>query len=153
MLGWNGTIWAPTTPSQLLGSVQYDPTTAVAATTTSTTGADIDATNLSLTVTVPASGKICVLFSCVVATGGYSAMFLGLRESTTNVAYAKAQQSAPGTLRTALGMLVTGLSAGSHTYKAAFKSVSGTVGVSYGTQASPATTDPGPFTMTIFGVA
>lgn len=151
-LMWNGSAWAPTTVAQLLGSVSYDPTTVTSPNTTSTTGADIDATNLSLAVTVPASGKILVAFSFC-CTGGHSALFMGLRESTNNIGYGKLGFSSPtDNARFMMQVLITGLSAGAHTYKAAFKAVSGTVTLSYGTQASPATTDQGPFVMAIYGV-
>ena len=152
-LGWNGTIWTPTTIAQLLGSVSYDPTTVTTPTTSSATGADIDATNLSLTVTVPASGKILAIFNFLIS-GTAGQLMLGLRESTTNIGYGKVQSGTNTQAeRKSLNLLITGLSAGSHTYKAAFKAVSGSPGVTYGTQASPVATDPGPFNMTIYGVA
>jgi hypothetical protein len=155
ILGWSGSAWAPTAIQQLLGSVTYDPTTVTTPSTSSTTGADIDATNLSLTVTVPASGKILTVFSFVPTSSNVTSLFLGLRESTTNIAYAKLKGVAnTQTERTALPLLVTGLSAGSHTYKMAFKAQSAiAVGIYYGTQATPAVADPGACNMTIFGVA
>lgn len=152
-LVWNGSAWAPTTVASLLGSVQYNPTTVTTASTSSTTGADIDATNLSLTVTVPSSGKILAQFNFFVTTTNANISFFGLRESTTDIAYAKlGGTGVVSTERHMVNLLVTGLSAGSHTYKAAFKSTSGTTSVSYGTQASPASTDTGPFVMTIWSV-
>ena len=51
-----------------------------------------------------------------------------------------------------LALVMTGLSNASHTYKAAFKVTTSTGGVVYGTAATPIATDPGPFTMTIWGV-
>src|SRR5262245_39228870 len=51
VLTWDGTDYSPRTQ---LYVVQYNPTTATEVTTTSTTGADVDAANLSLVVNVSA---------------------------------------------------------------------------------------------------
>ena len=156
VLAWSGAIYAPTTVAQLLGSVTYDPTTVTSATTSSTTGADIDATNLSLTVTLPGTKMLVIFDYCPDSPGSdMNKLFLGIRESTNNIAYRKVIGSvfSTGGIRLPLHVLVTGLTAGAHTYKAAFKSQAASAcGVIYGTAASPLTTNPGPFTMSIWSV-
>jgi hypothetical protein len=156
VLAWSGSAWAPTNPQvltgHLLGQVSYNPTTVTQTTTTSGTLVDIDASNLVVTVTVPASGKILVHFSAGTAAS-FSPSAWGLRESSTPIASTKVSQyDYISGARISMLMIVTGLSAGSHTYKWGQSSVSGaTVGIRYGTQASPAAADPGPALMAIWG--
>lgn len=71
----------------VLGATSYDSgSDSVWATRTSATPADIDATNASLAITVPASGKIVV--QCAVDctfTGGQDGAYLWLRTGSTNL--------------------------------------------------------------------
>jgi hypothetical protein len=155
VLKWTGSAWDHVVLAELLGTVEYNPTTITSASTTSTTGADVDATNLSLLVTVPGSGKILVSQSASIAGGsGKSQTFWGLRESTNDISYRKmtTDTSTPRTRETIL-YLVTGLSAGAHTYKWAFKAITaGTATCDYGTEASPTAAAPGPAVMSIWAV-
>ena len=98
-------------------------------TTSSATLGDIDATNCIITFTAPASGHVLVMISCL--AGGTGGAYLGLREGTNQVgtqAYLGGAVST-STLRNIAHFDVTGVSAGSHTYKAAFKATSGTMSV------------------------
>lgn len=69
-----------------LGIVAYSPGSATTVATTSATMADLDATNLAVTFTVPASGKVLVtLNGWVSASGGTTTYNWGIRESTTTI--------------------------------------------------------------------
>lgn len=121
--------------SAVLGATSYDSgSDSVWATRTSTTPADIDATNGSLAITVPASGKIVV--QCAVDctfTGGQDGAYLWLRSGSTN------HQSSPiivgnviaggiGALTFGAGRMsalfyVSGLTPGALTIKLGFSSI------------------------------
>lgn len=150
------TAWAPTSIGMFLGIVSYNPTTATSTSTTSTTLADIDATNLVLTVTVKHTGKLVFILNAVSAASNIGNQFWGIRESTTDIVEKKITGSGVTStgVRTTHFLYVTGISLGSHTYKWAQRTTSGAAGVAthYGTQASPATTDFGPATMMIVEV-
>lgn len=98
---------------------------------TSTSDADIDATNFAVTFTAPASGNVLVVLSGAFVLGTTTAkyLYLGLRESTSTVA---GMQAVAKTIAIAdhryisWRFQVTGLTpASSHTYKAAYKVDSG----------------------------
>lgn len=112
----------------LLGGINYDPAVAVSAATSSLLAMTaLDTTNLRITFTAPASGNVLVrLRTCVVGGTSYPQILLGVLESSTVVG-----RGLPiGGLATAAGatlpmtqeaeFLITGLSAGSHTYDAAY---------------------------------
>jgi hypothetical protein len=118
-------------------------------TTTSSSLADADATNMAVTFTAPASGNVLVRLcaSMTPSSGGASAAALaswGIRESTTNiagpqsVARATTATGSNATRVVALDFYLTGVSAGSHTYKWAHTVDSGatTVIFSSGTTAA-----------------
>lgn len=95
-------------------------------TTTSTSLADLDATNAIVTFTTPASGNVLVRLSATVSPGTTSGAFCswGLRESTTDIAGAAGDSIAArgvGTTDQYVGatkvFVLTGISAGSHSYK------------------------------------
>lgn len=95
-------------------------------TTTSATEADVDATNALVTFTAPASGKVLVRCTSTININGVNAnAFFGLRESTTNlgagnVFAVQGQTATSQELLIPWAMYLTGVSAGSHTYKLAF---------------------------------
>ncbi len=113
-------------------AVKYN-TTGGNKTTTSATQADIDATNAAVTFTAPASGNILVRISIEInLSGGVQNAFLGLRESTTNLVngttgtFAMQGIAAASEEQVVWTAYLTSVSAGSHTYKAAF-SVNGSI--------------------------
>ncbi len=108
----------------------YKKTTSGDVTTTSTTLADADATNLAVTFTAPASTNVLVRLSarCAVTAGNVGDyVSWGVRESTTDVAGSAGNtivmriDVAPATRVTyqwvSIAFVITGISAGSHTYK------------------------------------
>lgn len=114
--------------SGLLAITAYKPASVTIYETTSTTLADVDATNMSVTFTAPASGNVLVRLS---AYSDYndvnsSEAFWGLRESTTDLA-----GSVTRVLRVAelgylsVAMYISGIGAGSHTYKWSYAIASG----------------------------
>lgn len=97
---------------------------------TSATLVDVDATNLSVTFTAPASGNVLVRITAAGNTSGDINAFLGVREGTTNVGSAHFCFDTNGNSRDSLASCVwyiTGLSAGSHIYKVAACINSGTL--------------------------
>jgi hypothetical protein len=113
----NAEILASATP---LAYVSYGPGSAAAIDTTSSTMADCDATNLAITFTVPASGRVLVTLDGWVAASGSATMYnWGLRESTTTVGDLSVIYSqVDGQRRMRVPFLVTGLTPdASLTYK------------------------------------
>lgn len=117
--------WCPM--GGVLGTTSYDPASTTTYTTTSSTLADVDATNLGVTFIAPASGVVVVQLSARWLTnGGNAETHWGLRESTTNVgglAQISSGQNIAGTFQwRSAAIKVSGLTPGSsHTYKWAFK--------------------------------
>jgi hypothetical protein len=161
VLAWSGSAWVATTLATLmvsagvgylLGAVTYNPTVITTANTTSTTGADIDAANLSLTVTLPGT-KMLVFQTASADASEAIETFYGIREGTTDIGYAKIEASGTSAGRRTMWYLLTGLVAGVHTYKWAFKAnTGGQAEARYGTTASPSDSESGPATMALFGV-
>lgn len=123
----NGSTAAWTVPPGTLLAIVKN-VTGGSKTTTSSTQADVDATNSLVTFTAPASGNILVRVHCTynVDTSFNANCFLGLRESTTNIVdkqfaiQSQTVMNQEGTV--SIDFYVTGVSAGSHTYKLAFAS-------------------------------
>jgi hypothetical protein len=93
--------------------------------TTSATQADVDATNAAITFTAPASGKVLIRVTCHAAMNAANQnAFLGLREGTTNIAgptfATQGVAAASFDEVVSVCFYLTGVSAGSHTYKLAF---------------------------------
>lgn len=93
--------------------------------TTSATQADVDATNAVITFTAPASGNVVFRATTVGnMTTAVQNAFLGVRESTTNVVGPfPAMQGNSSFVSESLiswSIYITGITAGSHTYKLAF---------------------------------
>lgn len=71
----------------LSGRVEYNPGTAVAKSTTSATLADVDATNLNMSVVVPANGKYIVDVEALIHSGSAATYVnFGLRDGSGNIA-------------------------------------------------------------------
>lgn len=119
----------------LLAITQYRAGGAVVAYTTSSSSyADVDATNLSVAFTAPANGKVRVrLEGTVLIDPADQEMFWALREGSSNLANtgASVYYSPSGSdylIRLSYAIYITGLVASSsHTYKWAWKSVGGDV--------------------------
>jgi hypothetical protein len=91
---------------------------------------DVDATNLAVTFTAPASGNVLVRLTayCYVNATG-ARLDWGVREGSTNVApRALAVTSSTVEVCVSRAFLITGLSAGSHTFKWAFSCTSASGG-------------------------
>ena len=90
-------------------------------TTGSATPVDIDATNFAITFTAPASGNVLVRVGLCIQTSGTNHTRIGLRETSSDI-------YAPFNVAVAVGSplwllptyYLTGVSAGSHTYKASW---------------------------------
>lgn len=108
-------------------------------TTTSTSLADLDATNAAVTFTAPASGNVLVRLAATCSPAPSSASAYtswGVRESTSNIAGAVGESIAVRNASTASTndkfdgvtkeFILTGISAGSHTYKWAWATSAGT---------------------------
>lgn len=139
---WGGFSFEVFDTPNLLGAILYDPTTAVSAATTAASAmAALDTTNLRITFTAPASGKVMVRLRGVLhGATTFPQILLGVMESSTVMG-----RSDPiGGLRTtALAtaqmaqesqFIVSGLSAGSHTWDAAYAVETGiaSTGLKYG---------------------
>jgi hypothetical protein len=102
----------------------------VNATTSSATFVDVDATNAVVTFTAPASGNILVRLTAL--HNGNSDYFWGLREATTNITGSSIGMLTIGTTISptqSVAIYLTGISAGSHTYKWAHRVSAGSHGM------------------------
>jgi hypothetical protein len=107
--------------SGLLAVNQYAPATTTIFSTTSATRADVDATNMVVTFTAPASGNVLVRLSTWADIGTANVLYFSLRESTSNLGYpVMVLRGATQQVYAAAAIYLTGVSAGSHTYKWAF---------------------------------
>jgi hypothetical protein len=106
----------------------YSPGAQQVYSTASAVLADVDAANLAVTFTAPASGNVLVQATCWIDsnTPGQRGR-LGLREGSSNIGQpvSVTRDADNGYLVTA-SFSVTGLSAGSHTYKLSFATNAGT---------------------------
>lgn len=112
----------------LIGLTNYGPGTALSVSTTSTSFADVDATNLAVSFTVPASGNVLVKLQAGASVSSSTEMSWGLRESTTNLNDGIVCYSGAGSLEVQghISFYVTGLTPGaSKTYKFAHARVFG----------------------------
>jgi hypothetical protein len=119
--------------ASLLGITAYQGSGGdVTYTTTSTAFVDVDATNLAVTFTAPASGNILVRFTVPSASNSVGdGVFFNVRESTTNIG-AQLVLSTTVIASVTATVYVTGVSAGSHTYKMGWRTTSGTGTIYYG---------------------
>jgi hypothetical protein len=144
-------VWDTTAPSSaLLARTVYDPGSVATYTTSSATMADVDATNLSIAFTSPASGNIVVILAAFAdkPTGGIGAW--GLRESSSLVSGSEAKVLGVtgaflGNQRCIYRNAFTGLS-GSKTWKWAYaRETSGSWSIYAGG-------DPGPAIMEVWAL-
>lgn len=96
--------------------------------------ADVDATNAKVTFTAPASGSVLVRLSATVSpgTGGVGQLhYWGLREATTDITGTGAivarvvSTATEGYIGATKVFVLTGISAGAHTYKWSYKQSAG----------------------------
>lgn len=71
--------------AELLAAIKYDPATKVDINTTSATFADADATNLAVSFTAPATGKVLVRLNGYAVGAAGSGYSWGLRSGTTDL--------------------------------------------------------------------
>ena len=111
-----------------LGAVCYDPAVAVSKATSSLIAMTaFDTTNARLTFTAPASGRVLVRIRCAIeGATTYPQILLGVLEGATVRGRVAPFGALPGTAVATTRMVVeglfcvTGITAGSHTYDAAY---------------------------------
>ena len=110
-------------------------------TISTTSPADVDATNMVITFTAPASGKVLVRLTAYnYPPGSGYHIWYGLREGTTNIGQVIAcEGTTTSDTIASCPIYLTGLSAGSHTYKWAAWVDSGSANLYYGANAGGAT--------------
>jgi hypothetical protein len=108
-------------PGTIVGFQRYAPSSTTVFSTTSTTLADVDATNAAVTFTAPASGNVLFRVSAWMdQSAGSGDLIINVRESSSNISGSAAKVIRGGTGTQAYvsaPLYVTGLSAGSHTLK------------------------------------
>lgn len=106
----------------LLAVKYYDPGS-IGSYTTTTTQADADATNAAVTFTAPASGNVLVRVNFQAFPNSTTgSLLVGLRESTSNIIDKKqvaADLATNDIIPVCVSFYLTGVTAGSHTYKLA----------------------------------
>lgn len=121
-----GTETGPLAPSgvgggsSLLAVATYAPGSTTVKSITGTSLADVDATNMKVTFTAPASGNVVVDQSFYIDENGGAPtgeFYIGLRESTTDIAVARALRNDAGQAYHTIRHYLTGVTSGSHTYK------------------------------------
>lgn len=143
--------YVPIDAGRLLGVKQYSPAQTIFS-TAGTSLSDVDATNMAVTFSAPASGKVLVRLSAYTdMNSGAGEGYWGLRESTTNLVYWRMMRGALQENYLSAATHLTGLSAGSHTYKWAFGVDSGTIRIIAG-PGNAMSTFPGA-TMEVWAVA
>lgn len=104
--------------TELLGRTFWNPGSQQNPNTTSTTLVDVDATNLAVTFTAPASGNVLVRVEAAIVANNWGVF--GVREGTSILAEGRVQGNSAGSGSAVRSFLITGVSAGSHTYKFGF---------------------------------
>lgn len=127
----SGAAYQALSDRDLLAVTFYDPGTLSIKDSTSTSLADVDATNLAITFTAPSTGKVLVVLTALVTNTSATAKTIwGLREGTTDLAgdgpvIETSGASAPQ-VRASHRIYITGLTPGnSYTYKWAHATTSG----------------------------
>lgn len=144
----------------LASVVRTDANSASYSISSAATPADVDAANLAVTFTAPASGRVAVTLSATASTGAATNhMFWSLREGTTNIAGTEVMVignhgSANAISRETVTVFVSGLVPDSvHTYKWAWRTSSNQVNLFYGAASaefsSGSTVNRGPATMEV----
>jgi hypothetical protein len=121
---------------EMIGLKAYDPT-ATDTTISATSQSDVDATNLIVTFTAPSSGNVLVRLTCsCYAEAAGAVLRWGLREGSTDVAGPSIVLGDGPTgpwIVVSKAFYITGLAAGSHTYKWAASRVTANCNMRYGT--------------------
>jgi hypothetical protein len=125
----------------LLAVTSYNPNTQTTVSTTSTAGEDVDATNLTITFTVPASGKVLVVLDAVAYHATQAQYYMWVLRTTggSNVAGTKRQITGMDltTARYCTRIYITGLTPGaSVTYRWGHLVQSSTGNIRYGDDGS-----------------
>lgn len=133
----------------LLAVVSYGPGTTGTYTTT-TTQADVDGTNVRVTFTAPASGNVLVRATMQAFPNSTTgSLRLGLRESTTDIVNAQqvaADLATSDIILVSWAAYLTGVTAGSHTYKLAASHVTNSWTLRWGDGAG----DPTPVVLEVW---
>lgn len=125
--------------SSVLAYQAYAPgTDTTIGTTTSASQTDVDATNLAVTFTAPASGKVLIRLTGMADQSAANVVYWGVRETTTLLGEGWMYSVAGNTSRYTFALAVTGLTpSSSHTYKWSYRTTGGTArvygGPAYGT--------------------
>lgn len=85
---------------------------------------DVDATNAAITFTAPSSGNVLVRVSALEARSGSGSTHWGIREGSSTIAEAFVLDGSATGIRNRAEFIVSGIAAGSHTYKFAHRSSS-----------------------------
>lgn len=131
-LTWDGDSWAPASATGLLAVVSYNPVGDTTVAPSDNLSADVDATNLAVAFTVPASGKVLVTLSGLVIMQPTNELQWLLREGSSDISGALAMVGGgvDANLRATVSFYVTGLTPGaSKTYKWGQKVVTGVAGI------------------------
>ena len=126
----------------LLASTSRDHASIQSVATTSTSFADVDATNLAVTFEVPDSGEVIVVMNAIVGNSSVNSAFWGLREGGANVAGSDMSMwQIVGAARVTYHCKITGLTPGaSKTWKWSHAVNGGaTFTLYYGAELGPAT--------------
>lgn len=118
--------------TELLGLTAYGPSGDNTYSVTTTSDADVDATNLTVTFTAPASGNVLVKMSSLMNDGNFNAHWT-VRESSSTVGESYISSGVNKAIRAQANIYITGISAGSHTYKFGAYTSGGTMSIHYGT--------------------
>jgi hypothetical protein len=121
--------------TDLLGLTAYAATGDNTISVTTTTDADVDATNLQVTFVAPPSGNVLVKISSLYNDGNNNAHWT-IRESTTTLGDAYMSSTVFKAYRGTATIYVTGISAGSHTYKMGAYTSAGTMSIHHGSTGS-----------------
>jgi hypothetical protein len=142
---WSGdTTGGGTSTYPLLATKKYNPGSATSVGTTSTTFADVDATNLVVTFTAPASGSVIVVLTAAAHTNTTVLLGWGLRSSGADVTDSKANvgySSGDVQPRISSRVLITGLTVSTsytYTWSHARTAGTGTCSTEYGGATGPA---------------
>jgi uncharacterized protein (UPF0333 family) len=105
--------------SSLLAVGLYAPSAQTIYSITGTSMADVDATNMIVTFTAPASGKILVRLNAFADETSVGEFYWGLRESSSDISgsITRIIRETGSDRYVSMPIYLTGVSAGSHTYK------------------------------------
>jgi hypothetical protein len=113
---WNGSTWTPGTADGVLATVGYNPVGLTTYTVgTGSTPSAVDATNLDVTVTVPASGKIIVKLEALTQNNSGGTMYWSLMTGgviVTGTEVVVTTDTLPSGSRISSEILISGLTPG-----------------------------------------